>query len=205
MGTARQARYSRMQLFGIVAVTALVTSAVVGGGLVLAGAGPTPNKYYACAKNNVVSGAIKVNTKPTCPAGQKVVVWNQAGAKGAAGSTGVNGLPGANGATGATGVQGPGGLPQLGTFTAKQIVNGAILDCTNVSTTDCNFPKLNGLDLVASNPFPTVNAICAVVRGTSWNSIGNGASSTATRFTWNGSKWVTTTTNDQFINYIQCV
>ena len=193
-----KARYTRVQLFGIVAVTALVTSVVVGGGLVLAGAGPTPNKYYACAKNNVVSSAIKVNTKPTCPAGQKVVVWNQAGAKGA------TGLPGAKGATGATGVQGPGGLPQLGTFTATQIVNGAILDCTNVSATDCNLPKLNGLDLVASNPFTTVDAICAVVRGTSWNSVGYGASSTATRFFWNGSKWATTTTNDQFINYIQC-
>ena len=60
------------------------------------------------------------------------------------------------------------------------------------------------VDLVASNPFTTVDAICAVVRGTSWNSVGYGASSTATRFFWNGSKWATTTTNDQFINYIQC-
>jgi hypothetical protein len=75
-----------MQLFGIVLAAVLTTAAVAWGGFALA-SGPTANKYYACAKNNAISGAIKVNTRPTCPAGQKLVVWNQVGPKGATGAT----------------------------------------------------------------------------------------------------------------------
>jgi hypothetical protein len=86
-----KARYTRGQVFGVVLAAVLTTAAVAWGGFALA-SGPTTNKYYACAKNGAISGAIKVNAKPTCPSGQKLVVWNQAGPKGATGATGPSNL-----------------------------------------------------------------------------------------------------------------
>lgn len=204
MGSATgKTRYSRVQLFGTVAVTALVTSAVVGGGFVLAGAGPTPNKYYACAKNNVVSGAIKVNAKPTCPAGHKLVVWNQAGAKGAKGATGATG---AVGATGLTGARGPGGLASVGRFTASQLVEGGLLTCastaTDATTSRCNGMKLNGLD-VGYAELVAANKVCAVVTGGGWQGTDYGPA-TSLRFDWDGAKWVLQTWSDQGISNLIC-
>jgi hypothetical protein len=103
---------------------------------------------------------------------------------------GQSGPQGATGTTGATGPQGPGGLPQLGTFTPTQVVDGAILTCASSTATTCNTPQLNGLGIASSVAGAT--EICAFVRGT------------ATRFMWDGSKWVTTTGSDQSYSGLLC-
>ena len=118
------------------------------------------------------------------------------GQRGPKGATGTAGATGATGAMGATGPQGPGGLPQLGTFTPTQIVDGAILTCTSPTATTCSSPQLNGLAIAATGEIATATEICAFVRGTGWFTISTAGSSTATRFTWNGTKWVATTASD---------
>jgi hypothetical protein len=89
-------RFTGTQTFGIVTAAVLTTAAVVGGGFALATPTPSPNTYFACAKDGkVIPGSVKVNTQPKCAGGQTVVSWNEQGVPGATGPTGATGEAGA--------------------------------------------------------------------------------------------------------------
>jgi len=105
---------SRVTVAVVVAIA--VTTLVGGVTYAVASTSPTPNTYYACSFNGYVNPLlIAVNKAPTCPRGQTVVSWNQAGTVGATGGTGAQGVPGATGGTGAQGVPGlPGGTGPQG-------------------------------------------------------------------------------------------
>jgi len=105
---------SRVTVAVVVAIA--VTTLVGGVTYAVASTSPTPNTYYACSFNGYVNPLfITVNKAPTCPRGQTVVSWNQAGTAGATGGTGAQGVPGATGGTGLQGVPGlPGGTGPQG-------------------------------------------------------------------------------------------
>jgi len=140
---------------------------------------------------------------PTGPQGPK----GDAGPQGPAGPTGPQGPKGDTGATGPQGPPGPGGLPPVDRFTPTQIVEAAILTCASTSatatTTTCNGPKLNGMDIRLD--FPEAEAICNVVVGnTSLAAFSTPTPATVPYFIWNGTNWALASTPANRIDGITC-
>ena len=110
---------------------------------------------------------------------------------GGAGTPGPAGQTGATGPTGPQGAAGLSGLASIGQFTPTQIIHGAVLTCTNPSTsalaTSCNGVKVNGLDVRVG---PALDAICDMVTGKGPAGVSGNLPSTATFFDWDGSTWV---------------
>jgi len=117
------------------------------------------------------------------------------GAKGNTGATGLTGATGSTGPTGATGPQGPSDItPPVGQFTPTQLVQGGILTCASMSTTNtitvCTGPKLNGLDVGFSGLTTDETArICATVTGKARTSIVVTAALSSPHFVWTGTSW----------------
>lgn len=129
---------------------------------------------------------------PTGPQGPK----GDTGQTGPAGPTGPQGPKGDTGATGPQGPPGLSGLPPVDSFTPTQIVRAAILTCTTTSTTatttQCDGPKLNGLDIRFGTA--EANAICNVVTGGGFFFVFSNSPAAVPYFIWNGSNWALSST-----------
>jgi hypothetical protein len=70
---------------------------------------PTTGKFYGCRVKS--TGYLRLINYPTatCPAGQKLVSWNQAGPQGPSGPSGPSGPAGPSGPSGPSGPTGPAG------------------------------------------------------------------------------------------------
>jgi hypothetical protein len=152
----------------------------------------------------------KGDTGPTGPAGPTGLQGpkGDTGPTGPAGPTGPQGPKGDTGATGPQGPPGPSGLPPVDRFTPTQIVNAAVLTCTSTSatatTTTCNDPRLNGMDIRLG--FAEAGAICNVVVGnSSLFASSNPTVATVPYFIWNGTNWaLASTTPVNRIDVITC-
>lgn len=129
------------------------------------------------------------------------------GAQGPAGPAGPQGPQGAQGPTGPQGARGPADLPAVGEFTPTQLVQGAILTCTTISSTGtiatCNGLKLNGLDVRLA--VTEANRVCNTVTGLGFSSAGGGGTAANPHFFWNGTAWALTSSTDAPMNSINCL
>jgi hypothetical protein len=128
---------------------------------------------------------------------QEVAVCNggPAGAAGATGAQGPQGDAGPQGPQGDAGPQGPAGAGApdlvLGQFLASQVVKGAVLTCTTVSTTAtiaaCNGMKIDGLD--ARLAVGEANAVCNAITGKGYATANGLATAAIPYFVWSGTTW----------------
>jgi hypothetical protein len=214
-----------------VAVTAVVLVAIAGGvtyAVADIGGGGVIN---GCYKSQ--NGQLRLIDPATdqCLPSETAISWGQTGTQGPPGPTGPAGPTGPQGPkgdtgltgpagpmgpqgpkgdTGATGPQGPpglSGLPPVDRFTPTQIVNAAILTCASTSatatTTTCNGPRLNGIDIRLD--FPEAEAICnAIVGNGNLSAASNPTAATVPYFIWNGTNWALASTPVNRIDVMVC-
>jgi hypothetical protein len=209
------------------AVTAVVVVAIAGGvtyAVADIGGGGVIN---GCYKSQ--NGQLRVIDPATdhCLPSETAISWSQTGPQGPPGPTGPAGPQGPKGDTGPAGPAGPAGpqgpkgdtgpagpqgppglsgLPPVDSFTPTQIVNAAILTCTSTSTTatttECDGPKLNGLDIRFG--IAEANAICNVVTGGGFSFVFTNSLAAVPYFIWNGSNWALSSTATNRIVSFAC-
>lgn len=134
-------------------------------------------------------------------ADQESVLCN--GLEGAQGIQGIQGETGDAGAQGDTGAAAP--EPVFGQFLASQIVKGAVLTCTSVTSTAttsvCNGMKVNGLD-VRLAPVEA-NVICGAVTGRGYNTA-SGLGVVPQYISWTAGNWAMVSASTSPMNNVTC-